>query len=283
MTLLSKLLLFHQLTNLPINHHNKPPPSPSLPFLSATLHNRRCHSTALNCRTSGGDDFLSTNSFYREFSVIANMLKKIEPLDTSVISNGVSDSVINAMKQMIAAMLGLIPFEELSVTVTVSKRHLVRLLASSVITGYTLWNADYRIRLLRNFEKNSADTSNRMNSGGCDDALEVRIGKNSKACFEELERLKLQCCLDDLSNDAVNYIQKLELELSTATKELHTQKQETMRIVYTRESSNDLLKYLRSLDSDMVNELSRPSSSEVNGGFRSKSSRKLPKWQCYLL
>ena len=144
---------FSGLTDLPILRH-KPPPypyshhrliPPLLPYLStaSASNRRRGPATSVVCLISGvdgggADDFVSTQrsgSFYREFSVVASMLKKIEPLDTSVISKGVSDFVKDSMKQMISTMLGLLPADEFSVTVRVSKRPLVRLLASSLITG----------------------------------------------------------------------------------------------------------------------------------------------------
>lgn len=200
------------------------------------------------------------------------MLKKIEPLDTSVISKGVSDSAKDSMKQMISTMLGLLPADPFSITVRVSKRPLVRLLASSLITGYTLWNAEYRLMLMRNFETSPVDMRKRLNSGDFNEAVDHQneeyeeVYDNSVEmdyCSEDLEGFNLQSCLADLSPDALKYIHELESELSTAKKELHIQKQETIKIRNATGSKSDVLKYLRSLDSDMVNELSRPSSSEV--------------------
>ncbi|KAK9065061.1 hypothetical protein SSX86_016444 [Deinandra increscens subsp. villosa] len=243
-------------------NHRRPPTTsslrPSPPSFSAITKKRQAPVATVCCIISGvdgggvSDDFVSTRrsvSFDREFSVIANMLKKIEPLDTSVISKGVSDSAKDSMKQTISTMLGLLPSDQFSVMVRVSKRPLDRLLSSSLITGYTLWNAEYRIMLMRNFEISHSNDSKRLNS-------------------EESERLSLQSCLSDLDPEALKYIQQLESELSTAKKELHARKQENMQIEDTRESDNDLLKYLRSLDPDMVNELSRPSSSEVEEVIR---------------
>ncbi|KVH92746.1 Protein of unknown function DUF760 [Cynara cardunculus var. scolymus] len=265
---------FSGLTDHRIPHHK--PPSypcshhlfirPSLPYLSNASNSRRGPATSVICGVS--DDFVSTQnsgSFYHEFSVIANMLKKIEPLDTSVISKGVSDFAKDSMKQMISTMLGLLPSDEFSVTVRVSKRPLVRLLASSLITGYTLWNAEYRILLMTNFETSSVDIRKRLNSGYCDDDEADQIKESEGLCddgvgmenqSEELERFNFQNCSDDLSPEAMNYIQQLESDLSTA-------KKKTIQIGYARGSNNDLLKYLKSLDSEMVNELSKPSSSEV--------------------
>ncbi|KAK9052434.1 hypothetical protein SSX86_029063 [Deinandra increscens subsp. villosa] len=252
---------------------------PFPPSFSATTASKKRPLAIVSCLISGvdgggvSDDFVSTRrsvSFDREFSVIANMLKKIEPLDTSVISKGVSDSAKDSMKQTISTMLGLLPSDQFTVMVRVSKRPLDRLLSSSLITGYTLWNAEYRIMLMRNFEVSPSNLK-RMNSGEDNEGSEEKVVKSEcscdkvmiECCTEEFERLNLQSCLGDLAPEAVNYIQQLESELAAAKKELHARKQENIQIEDTRESDNDLLKYLRSLDSDMVNELSRPSSSEV--------------------
>ncbi|XP_076896953.1 uncharacterized protein LOC143550129 [Bidens hawaiensis] len=257
------------------HHHHQPPPPNNLLIRPLPPSNRRPrHLTITNCLISGfNDDFVSTRNSDREFSVIANMLKKIEPLDSSVISKGVSDAAKDSMKQTISTMLGLLPSDQFTVMVRVSKRPLDRLLSSSFITGYTLWNAEYRIMLMRNFEVCSSNGSKGLNSGENDEVTEEKVDKSECSCDNvaieccteesESERLHLQSCLSDFTPEAMKYIQQLESELSTVKKELRARKQENILIEDTRESDNDLLNYLRSLDPDMVNELSRPSSLEV--------------------
>lgn len=127
----------------PLHHHQQP----QLTLPSRHLRKRRYATspTTVNCLISGvdgggvSDDFVVSSTrnsgLDRGFSVIANMLKRIEPLDTSVISKAVSDSAKDSMKQTISTMLGLLPSDQFSVTVSVSKRPLHRLLVSSVITG----------------------------------------------------------------------------------------------------------------------------------------------------
>lgn len=289
----SRAFLLSRFADLSLLHHQPPPYShhllirPLTPSVSATTASKKRPASLaiVSCLISGvdgggvSDDFVSTRrsvSFDREFSVIANMLKKIEPLDTSVISKGVSDSAKDSMKQTISTMLGLLPSDQFSVMVRVSKRPLDRLLSSSLITGYTLWNAEYRIMLMRNFEISPSNDSKTLNSGEDNEVSEEKVETSEclcdsvamECCTEESERLNLQNCLGDLAPEAMNYIQRLESELSIAKKELHARKQENMQIENTRESDNDLLKYLRSLDPDMVNELSRPSSSEVEEVIR---------------
>ncbi|KAL8475586.1 hypothetical protein ACS0TY_028300 [Phlomoides rotata] len=244
------------------------------PLLPAT-HKKR---SAISCLMSGvdgggvSDEFVSTrkSGFGREFSVIANMLKRIEPLDNSVISKGVSDSAKDSMKQTISTMLGLLPSDQFAVTVRVSKQPLDRLIVSSIVTGYTLWNAEYRVSLMRNFDI-SLDSSNRSDSSENDGPSEVRwedsdgekdTSDGVERCAEKLEKINLQI-FQDSSPETLNYIQQLELELSAAKQELHARKQENSEMEHIRKSNNNLLEYLRSLESDMVAELSRPSSLEV--------------------
>lgn len=192
------------------------------------------------------------------------MLKRIEPLDTSVISKGVSDSAKDSMKQTISTMLGLLPSDQFSVTIRVSKHPLDRLLISSIITGYTLWNAEYRISLMRNLDI-SVDSSKISNSSEqkeeTREQFEESESRGAEVGIQDLE-ISHQV-FGDLSPKALNYIQKLQSELSNMEQELNERKKETMQIECNRGSRNDLLEYLRSLDPEMVSELSRPSSVEV--------------------
>lgn len=147
----SRVLSLSRFADLSLFHHHQPQPyshhlliRPFPPSLSVNTTAVKKRVVVVSCLISGvdgggvSDDFVSTRrsvSFDREFSVIANMLKKIEPLDTSVISKGVSDSAKDSMKQTISTMLGLLPSDQFSVMIRVSKRPLDRLLSSSLITG----------------------------------------------------------------------------------------------------------------------------------------------------
>ncbi|GKV08611.1 hypothetical protein SLEP1_g20219 [Rubroshorea leprosula] len=233
----------------------------TIPATSST----RPATVTVSCLSGGGvsDDFVSTqkSNLDRGFLVIANMLKHIEPLDTSVISKGVSDSAKDSMKQTISTMLGLLPSDHFAVSISLSKNPFRRLLFSSIITGYTLWNAEYRISLTRNWDipvergkgfSKQSEVLEEKSEGG-----ELGVGS-----IDELEGVRPQI-FGDLSPEALNYIQKLQSELSEAEEELNAKKKENMQIEYERGSRNDLLEYLRSLDADMVTELSQPSSLEV--------------------
>ncbi|XP_010524318.1 PREDICTED: uncharacterized protein LOC104802412 [Tarenaya hassleriana] len=254
----------------PILHPPRPtsPPSPSLS--PCRLPNRAISSGVISCLSGGGvssdDSYVSTrrSRLDRGFAVIANMVTRIEPLDTSVISKGISDSAKDSMKETISSMLGLLPSDQFSVSVTVSEQPLHRLLISSIITGYTLWNAEYRVSLTRNLDipVDARQKEEELPKEHARCGSEEAVNEKLRNCFEELERMSPQV-LGDLSPDSLKYIQRLQSDLCSMKEELDAQKKKTLHIESGKGNKNDLLEYLRSLDPEMVTELSRPSSPEV--------------------
>lgn len=201
------------------------------------------------------------------------MLRRIKPLDNSVISKGVSEASKDSMKQTISTMLGLLPSDHFDVTVSFEIQPLHRLLVSSIITGYTLWNAEYRMSLTRNLEMSHADQG-----ADCEtplESLELKGGEEehgeTEKVVSDLGLANSEICssstgagvFGDLPPQALKYIQQLQSELTNMKEELNAQKQEMMQLEHDRGIRNNLLEYLRSFDPDMVTEMSRPSSEEV--------------------
>ncbi|CAL5185801.1 unnamed protein product [Lathyrus oleraceus] len=271
-TISSQPFILSRLTNTSLCPHlPKPNQLPSLFFLRRSRQRR----FIISCHVDG-DDVVSTrnSSFDRGFTVIANMLRRIKPLDNSVISIGVSTAAKDSMKQTISTMLGLLPSDHFSVTVSLSIQPLHRLLVSSIITGYTLWNAEYRMSLTRNLEMSCADGVSECETPL--ESLEVKgggeeHGENKKVVsdsgFNDSETCSNSSSgtgvFRDLPPQALKYIQQLQSELSNTKEELNAQKQEMMQLEHDRGIRNNLLEYLRSFDPDRVNEMSRPSSVEV--------------------
>ncbi|BAU01119.1 uncharacterized protein LOC124833972 [Vigna umbellata] len=249
---------------------SKPPPipPPSVHLLPLTRRRRRF---LLYCVVDGfSDDAVTTRNFNRGFTVIAAMLRRIELLDNSAISKGVSPAARDSMKQTISTILGLLPSDHFAVTVTVSKHPLHRLLFSSIVTGYTLWNAEYRMSLARNLD--ISGTRDEGSDGGTHSGVfEVKDGAKTEGnekmeVFNHFENCNGNGSLKefgDLPPQALSYIQQLQSELTSVTKELNAQKKEMMQLEHDKGNWNNLLEYLRSLDPDMVSEMSRPSSVEV--------------------
>ncbi|VFQ73561.1 unnamed protein product [Cuscuta campestris] len=238
MASISRAFLTSTLAELSPKPLRRPPPRPPFPhhllirpFLPpAPTSSRRLHSSPATvcCLVSGvgggggvSDDFVSTrkSDFGREFAVIANMLKRIQPLDTSVISKGVSSAAKDSIKQAITTMLGLLPSDQFSVTVRVSKNPLHSLIVSSIITGYTLWNAEYRTSLMRNLEI-STHRSKNLNSGDANgeslvngDEVSIREIQSGEDGSNGVAGMMGVQNLGELSPRARDYIQQLEMEL----------------------------------------------------------------------
>ncbi|XP_047318197.1 uncharacterized protein LOC124921717 [Impatiens glandulifera] len=122
---------------------------------------------------------------------------------------------------------------------------------------------------MRNFDIQS-DSWSRSDFAEENHVLEVKSSDETDddRCADYLEKMDIKS-IGALSPEALNYIQNLESELSLSKKELDEKKQENAQIESCmRENNNDLLEYLRSLESDMVTELSQPSSSEVEDIIR---------------
>ncbi|MBA0571882.1 hypothetical protein Golob_002251 [Gossypium lobatum] len=268
-TATARAVVFSRITTL----STKPLP-PSLSRFFRNRHNRPFSALTVSCLNSGGvcddDYFVSTqkSNLDRGLLVIANMLKNIEPLDNSVVSKGVSYSAKESMKRTISTMLGILPSDHFSVSVSVSTPPLHRLLFSSIITGYTLWNAEYRVSLMRNLERAAPGEEV---AGETEEAIRQRQGEvfeekreeraSQSDGFQEFEKIRPRVS-GELSPEALKYIEKLQAELSDAVEELNVEK-ENVQIECEKQNRNDLLEYLRSLDADMVTELSQPSSVQV--------------------
>lgn len=115
--------------------------------IPTSLHLRRTSAyPTVRCVLSGGggggvaDEFVDTRrsgggGSQRQFSTLADLLLRIEPLDSQVVGKEVSGHAKDSMKRTISAMLGLLPSDQFDVSVRVSKAPLHQLLLSSIITG----------------------------------------------------------------------------------------------------------------------------------------------------
>jgi hypothetical protein len=63
-----------------------------------------------------------------------------------------SSSAVQVMERNIVGMLGTLPPEHFGVTITTSREHLGRLIASAMISGYFLHNAEQRMAFERSLQ-----------------------------------------------------------------------------------------------------------------------------------
>jgi hypothetical protein len=230
-----------------------------------------------------------------ETSILLSLMQDIEPLDVSHISQDASADSMDAMKRTITGILGLMPSDQFQVTIEAFRKPLAKLLVSSMMTGYTLRNAEYRLSLQRSLDL--SDEEGAMVDGlpvptvGVDkeDTLRGRatsmeslvtvepIEFQSAATSEFLEdtldtkELKSAECLGPVSSEVANYIQQLQEKLLLTQKDLADCQQALTAMEMegmVGEEQNNLLDYLRSLEPDKVAELSQPTSPEVEDVIR---------------
>ncbi|PKA61005.1 hypothetical protein AXF42_Ash020813 [Apostasia shenzhenica] len=219
-------------------------------------------------------------------SLLSDLIQEIEPLDLNLIQKDVPAVTVDAMKRTISGMLGILPSDRFNVVVEALWKRLFKLLVSSMMTGYTLRNAEYRLSLERNLEtfedhhnkeeylekhepQNLCNDYDKLQdrtptlfdlSEGDDMLPNIDKGEVSVCgdiCFEGSEELTLE---------AREYIRSLKFRLSSVEKELHEVKRKNSALQlqqFVGEEKNDLLDYLRSLQPEKVLELSEPTSSEV--------------------
>lgn len=101
----------------------------------------------------------SQNFFSNENETGENLWKYVQSLSPETItqlSRPESSEVFQVMERNIIGLLGNLPSEHFGVTVNTSRDHLGRLLASAMMSGYFLRNAEQRM----NFEKSLQSLDN---------------------------------------------------------------------------------------------------------------------------
>ncbi|XP_010271521.1 PREDICTED: uncharacterized protein LOC104607554 [Nelumbo nucifera] len=215
-------------------------------------------------------------------SFLSNLIQDIEPLDVTLLQKDVPPNTVDAMKRTISGMLGLLPSDQFQVLIEAFWEPLSKLLVSSMMTGYTLRNAEYRLCLEKNLDINAEDFGKQRleNAKPDDHGMSVdgspRIfefsGKND--ILPKYERSdeypsygsKSFHDLGEITPEAREYILHLQSRLSSAKKELSEVKRKNAALQmqqFVGEEKNDLLDYLRSLQPEKVAELSEPASPEL--------------------
>ncbi|WOK99645.1 hypothetical protein Cni_G08357 [Canna indica] len=197
--------------------------------------------------------------------LLLNLIKGIEPLDVSLIQKDVPADTVDAMKRTISDILGVLPSNKFRVIVEALSESVFSLLVSSIKTGYTLRNAEYRLHLEKNFDISEKHTENREKDTLENGNHEVLIDRTSKMSNSFGE------CDGEMTPEVRRYIQYLQSRLNSVEKELHDikRKNSALQMQVVGEEKNELLDYLRSLQPEMVVELSEPTGLGVEEAIRS--------------
>uniref|UniRef100_A0A0D9Y0W3 Uncharacterized protein n=1 Tax=Leersia perrieri TaxID=77586 RepID=A0A0D9Y0W3_9ORYZ len=220
-----------------------------------------------------------------ERSALWNFIKDIEPLDLSIIQKDVPSETVDAMKRTVSGMLGLLPSDQFHVVIESLWNPFFKLLTSSIMTGYTLFNAQYRLSLERTLEL-SVEGTECQNRDSSEDIHNI-ISVERPAMFLSLPEdvgltLELEMAdeklfgnmdgLGNLSIEAKELILGMQSRLDSMEKELHELKKKNssqQMQQFSGEEKNELLYYLRSLSPEKVVELSESSSPGVEEAVHS--------------
>ncbi|XP_022988805.1 uncharacterized protein LOC111486037 [Cucurbita maxima] len=271
---------------------SSPPPSLSFPLLRSSSK-FPCRFSALTVSSSldsSSDDFdhgkHSNPPFSSKKSVLSSLIQEIEPLDVSIIQKDVPPTTVDAMKRTISGMLGLLPSDQFQVLVEALWEPVSKLLVSSIMTGYTLRNAEYRLCLERNLDFDDGNYDKQTNDDCRIDLHEMLLdsansenildeNEVSSKCEEFLdepcENLNIQG-IGETSPEVQQHILHLKFQLSSIKKELHEVKRKSAALQmqqFVGEEKNDLLDYLRSLQPEKVAELSEPTSPDLKEAIHS--------------
>ncbi|XP_072988517.1 uncharacterized protein [Typha latifolia] len=216
-------------------------------------------------------------------SILLDLIQDIEPFDVSITQKDVPAETIDAMKRTISGMLGLLPSDQFHVLVEAFWEPIFKILVSSMMTGYTLRNAEYRLSFERNLEFFEEDTEHQTTENMEDNSRQPLIditptmfsssgkGDPEKNNDELTEKMSVEG-LGDMTPEAKEYILRLQSRLNSMKKELHDIKRKNSALQmqqFVGEEKNDLLDYLRSLQPEKVAELSEPTCPGVHEAIHS--------------
>lgn len=92
-------------------------------------------------------------------NILWQYVQSMTPDPVSQLSKPASNEVFQVMERNIVGLLGNLPSEHFGVTVTTSREHLGRLLASAMISGYFLRNAEQRMAFEKSLQSSESHHS----------------------------------------------------------------------------------------------------------------------------
>lgn len=101
----------------------------------------------VNYESNRSQDFMGND--HEGGNQLWQYVQNLSPETIAQLSRPQSSEVFSVMERNIIGLLGTLPSEHFDVTISTSREHLGRLLASAIMSGYFLRNAEQRM----NFEK----------------------------------------------------------------------------------------------------------------------------------
>ncbi|KAI3418111.1 uncharacterized protein J3R85_013978 [Psidium guajava] len=169
--------------------------------------------------------------------LLLEYVKNVQPEFMELFVKKAPQQVVDAMRQTVTNMIGTLPPQFFTVTVTTIAENLAQLMYSVLMTGYMFRNAQYRLEL-----QQSLDQVALPEKPDKKDALDYAPGTQKKVSGEVIRWNNVS---GPEKIDAVKYIELLEAEIE----ELNRQ------IGGTTNGKNELLEYLKTLEPQNLKEL----------------------------
>ncbi|CAK9187085.1 unnamed protein product [Ilex paraguariensis] len=201
-------------------------PAPPIFHLRSTIRFTKLRTTealVFASLSSSFDDFSTSNGNSRsKKSFITKLIQEIEPLDVSLIQKDVPSTTVDAMKRTISGMLGLLPSNQFQVLIEALWEPLSKLLVSSMMTGYTLRNAEYKLCLERNLDIYEGNIEKQAVEAPRTCADDKMINSSRKEEFPKSEKNSEKTIdlpgLEEMTPEAQQYIFKLQSQLASFKK-----------------------------------------------------------------
>jgi hypothetical protein len=118
----------------------------------------------MNHQSNQPSDFFREEAGNPHPNLLWQYVQSMSPETVAQLSKPGSAEVFQVMEQNVIGLLGNLPSEHFGVVVTTSREHLGRLLASAMMSGYFLRNAEQRMAFEQSIQTASASDQNNPSS-----------------------------------------------------------------------------------------------------------------------
>lgn len=197
---------------------------------------------------SGGDSKPPNGTLSKNRrEILLEYVKNVQPEFMELFVKRAPQQVVDAMRQTVTNMIGTLPPQFFSVTVTTVAENLAQLMYSIMMTGYMFQNAQYRLELQQSLEPVALPEGQDKK-----DAPDYAPGTQKKDVSGEVIRWNNVSGPERI--DAKKYIELLEAEIEELNNQVGRK---------SANGQNELLEYLKSLEPQNLKELTSTAGDDV--------------------
>ncbi|XP_047976595.1 uncharacterized protein LOC125218858 [Salvia hispanica] len=178
--------------------------------------------------------------------ILLEYVQNVQPEFMELFVKRAPQQVVEAMRQTVTNMIGTLPPQFFSVTVTTVAENLAQLMYSVLMTGYMFRNAQYRLELQQSLEQVALPEPQEKN-----DASDYAPGTQKKVSGEVIRWNNVS---GPETIDAVKYIELLEAEIEELTRQVGRK---------SLNGQNELLEFLKTLEPQNIKELTSTAGEDV--------------------